>query len=85
MTDQAIKTKVLRISTYLTKKDGCTQDQFNQYWSHIHGPLVKGIIEKHGFLQYTQVRANTPYTLYFYDFGLSQMQSSPAHGYLARL
>lgn len=52
----AIKTKLVRVTLYIRKKEGLSQDEFNQYWSKVHGPLVKRMIEKHGILKYNQVR-----------------------------
>ncbi|KAJ9608854.1 hypothetical protein H2200_006625 [Cladophialophora chaetospira] len=49
------KTKVLRVSMYLKKKPGLSQEEFNRYWSHVHGPLVRPLVEKYGILKYTQV------------------------------
>lgn len=51
----ATKTKVLRVSMYLKKKPGLTEEEFNRYWSDVHGPLVRPMVEKYGILKYTQV------------------------------
>lgn len=51
----ANKTKVVRVSMYLKKKEGLSQKEFNRYWSEVHGPLVRPLVEKYGILKYTQV------------------------------
>lgn len=53
----AIKTKVLRVSMYLRKKEGLSQEEFNRYWSEVHGPLVRPLVQKYNILKYTQVSA----------------------------
>lgn len=51
----ATKTKVLRVSIYLKRKEGLSVEEFNRYWSEVHGPLVRPLIQKYGILKYTQV------------------------------
>ncbi|KIW99161.1 uncharacterized protein Z519_00824 [Cladophialophora bantiana CBS 173.52] len=55
----ATKTKVLRVSMYLKRKPGLTEEQFNHYWSHVHGPLVRPLVEKYGILKYTQYHTSS--------------------------
>jgi hypothetical protein len=61
MGDSAGKTKVMRVSMYLKKKAGMSQEEFNHYWSHVHGPLVRPLVEKYGILKYTQVSEYLPW------------------------
>ena len=41
--------------SFLKKRPDMTLEQFYHHWQHVHGPLVKPWMEKHGFLSYTQV------------------------------
>ncbi|KAK5061395.1 hypothetical protein LTR84_007937 [Exophiala bonariae] len=50
----AKKTQVFRVSIYLKRKEGLSVEEFNRYWSEIHGPLVRPLIQKYGILKYTQ-------------------------------
>ncbi|KAI6779742.1 uncharacterized protein J7T54_005772 [Emericellopsis cladophorae] len=43
--------------SFLKKRPDMTLEQFYHHWQHVHGPLVKPWMEKHGFLSYTQVHA----------------------------
>lgn len=51
----ATKTKVLRVSIHLKRREGLSVEEFNRYWSEQHGPLVRPLIQKYGILKYTQV------------------------------
>ncbi|EXJ76368.1 uncharacterized protein A1O5_00876 [Cladophialophora psammophila CBS 110553] len=55
----ATKTKVLRVSMYLKRKPGLTEEQFNHYWPQVHGPLVSPLVEKYGILKYTQYHTSS--------------------------
>jgi hypothetical protein len=55
----ATKTKVLRVSMYLKRKEGLSAEEFNKYWSEVHGPLVRPLVEKYGILKYTQVSGHS--------------------------
>lgn len=43
--------------SFLKKRPDISHEQFYHHWQHVHGPLVKPWMEKHGFLSYTQVHA----------------------------
>lgn len=60
----ATKTKVVRVSVYIRRKAGMSQEEFNHYWSHVHGPVVRPLLEKMGFLKYTQV-SDAPWHSHF--------------------
>ncbi|OAP62041.1 hypothetical protein AYL99_04244 [Fonsecaea erecta] len=55
----ATKQKVLRVSMYLKRKPEMSEEEFNHYWSHVHGPLVRPLVEKYGILKYTQYHTST--------------------------
>ncbi|OAL38568.1 hypothetical protein AYO20_02218 [Fonsecaea nubica] len=55
----ATKQKVLRVSMYLKRNPSLTEDEFNHYWSHVHGPLVRPLVEKYGILKYTQYHTSS--------------------------
>lgn len=47
---------------YIKKKKGISQEEFNHYWSYEHGPLVSPVCKKYGFLRYTQVSDDVPWS-----------------------
>ncbi|KIX98399.1 uncharacterized protein Z520_05700 [Fonsecaea multimorphosa CBS 102226] len=55
----ATKQKVMRVCMYLKRKPGLTEEEFNHYWSHVHGPLVRPLVEKYGILKYTQYHTSS--------------------------
>ena len=38
------------------RKDGMTEEAYHKYLSEVHGPLVRGLLAKHGFQSYSLVR-----------------------------
>ncbi|KAH0282327.1 hypothetical protein M436DRAFT_83833 [Aureobasidium namibiae CBS 147.97] len=41
------------------RKDGMTEEAYHKYLSEVHGPLVRGLLAKHGFQSYSLVHTNT--------------------------
>jgi len=48
---------LIRISVCINRKKGTTEEEFNEYWAHHHGPLVIPWLRRCGVVRYVQVRA----------------------------
>ncbi|KAK6352003.1 hypothetical protein TWF718_005152 [Orbilia javanica] len=50
--------KFIRITLYVQKKPGMTDEKFNEYWAHIHGPLCLEWMKKYGIVKCAQKHIN---------------------------
>jgi len=49
------KERLIRISFLAHRNESMTEDEFNQYWTQKHAPLVSDWLAKYGVIKYTQV------------------------------
>ncbi|KAF3099027.1 hypothetical protein TWF569_009255 [Orbilia oligospora] len=52
--------KFIRVTMYFQKKPGMSDDEFNEYWSHIHGPLCIKWMQRYGVIRCAQKHINKP-------------------------
>lgn len=50
------KPRLLRITMYVKRKEGTSEEDFSKYWTERHAPLVSEWLARHGVVRYTQVR-----------------------------
>ena len=55
------KEHVIRISVFANRNPSLSKEQFHAHWIDKHGPLVSSWLQKHGFVQYTQVPNKSPH------------------------
>ena len=51
----AEKQRLIRFSMLIKRRPDLSEDEFQHYWTNIHGPIVKEWLAKHGVIKYTQV------------------------------
>lgn len=44
-----------KFTMFIKRKPGMTEDDFHNYWSHEHVPIVNGWLTNHGVIRYSQV------------------------------
>ena len=49
----------LRVTAFIRRKPGTTEDEFQDYWLNHHGPLVSPILAKLGIIEYRQVSGSS--------------------------
>lgn len=47
---------LLRVTAFMYRKEGLTEEEFHHHWSNIHGPKMIELSQKYGVLEYRQVR-----------------------------
>lgn len=51
----AEKKRLLRFCMLIKRNPSMSVDEFNDYWTNTHGPIVKEWLQRHGVVKYTQV------------------------------
>jgi hypothetical protein len=46
---------LIRVTVFVNRKPGTTEDEFNKYWAYKHGPLVTDWLQRNGIIKYVQV------------------------------
>lgn len=57
----ATKQRLVRLSFYVQRKKGITEEEFQKHWSAHHAELVADCLAKHGIVKYTQVCLQQPH------------------------
>lgn len=47
--------RLIRFSMLIKRCPSLSEDEFQEYWTNTHGPIVKEWLARHGVIKYTQV------------------------------
>ena len=50
------RSDLVRVSIFVTRKEGVTEAEFHQYWTERHSKVVSEWLQRHGIVRYSQVR-----------------------------
>lgn len=64
--------------SFLKKRPDISHEEFYHHWEHVHGPLVKPWMEKHGIISYTQVRPHVHTRTLYMTMLTAKIHSTPA-------
>ena len=56
------KQKLLALNILGYKKDGISDEEYRQYMTTVHAPLVSGLMAKYGFVSWTMVLGSAPFS-----------------------
>ncbi|CAM6128410.1 unnamed protein product [Calypogeia fissa] len=66
--------RLVKVTVFIKKKPGITDEEFHRHWSENHGPLVRSMpIVKEKVLKYTQYHVNTALSSHAATLGLPMM------------
>ena len=69
---------LIRITSFINRKKGVSKEDFYNYWTQVHGPLVHDFMKRHGVVEYVQVNIK-PY----FVFRLHKQQQREANSFLS--
>lgn len=76
-TDMAQKQRLVRFSMMIRRRPNMSEDEFQHYWTEMHGPIVKEWLARHGFIKYTQVSRNSRHPLVIMVVAMQPSQCKP--------
>ncbi|KAF2840325.1 hypothetical protein M501DRAFT_1015385 [Patellaria atrata CBS 101060] len=44
----------IRVQVFVNRREGLSEEEFNRYWAHEHGPLATEWLRRCGIIKYTQ-------------------------------
>lgn len=51
---------MMKMLNFLTRRDGISREEFEDYWRNVHGPLVQQHAEALNLRRYVQIHARNP-------------------------